>query len=100
MKHINRHYNIIDQAVSLNLDFDKSRIEGFTTVRFRLYEKSLTENVLELRLCAKQINVESLELEQMQMYSHESKDVKTYPNKVQIKSLNYPPPEKQLKIIQ
>lgn len=100
MKHINRNYNIVDQAISLNLDFDKSRMEGFTTIRLKLFEKSLKENVLQVRLCAKQLSLDNIELENLQMYHPETKDVKTYPNKVQIKHLNYPSPEKQLSIIQ
>ena len=94
MKHINRAYNIVDQAVSINLDFDKSRVEGFTTVRMKLFEKSLTQNVLQFRLCAKQINIDSLEVTNLQMYHPETKDIKTYPEKVQIKNLNYPTPER------
>lgn len=82
MKHINRNYNIVDQAISLNLDFDKSRVEGFTTIRLKLFEKSLKENVLQVRLCAKQLSLDNIELENLQMYHPETKDVKTYPNKV------------------
>ena len=59
MKHINRPYNIVDQAISLNLDFDRNTVEGFTTVRFKLFEGSLTENVIETRLCAKQMKIDS-----------------------------------------
>jgi hypothetical protein len=100
MKHINRNYNIVDQALSLSLNFDTSTVEGYTTVRFKLFKKSLTENVLQVRLCAKQMNIESMELDTLQMYHQETNDVKTFPSKVQVKYTINPSPEKQLAIIQ
>lgn len=68
MKHITRPYNIVDQAVSLSLNFDTSKIEGFTTIRLKLFPESLKENVLEIRLCAKQMNIDSMDLDNLQMY--------------------------------
>lgn len=53
MKHINRSYNIVDQALSLSLNFDNNSVEGFTTIRMKLFSESLIENVLQMRLCAK-----------------------------------------------
>lgn len=100
MNQSSRSLSIVDQAICLNLDFDSRSIEGFTTVRFKIFKGALRHNTLEIRLCAKQMRISSIELDELQLYHAQSKDVKTFPNKVLLKTINYPPPEKQLFLIQ
>ena len=96
-----RAYEIRDQALSLKVLFDTKTVEGLTSVRFKLGSSCLENNILEARLCAKQLSINSVTVDQFQMYHHETKEILNLkPSTHYYLHWSYLAPEKQLKTYQ
>lgn len=100
-KEINpRGYKIVDQALSLKFNFKDSKIEGSTSIRMKLPKESLIQNILQTRLCAKQMKIQKIEVENLQMYDETTKNLQNFNKKTSyFVHTVYPNPMKQLRIL-
>lgn len=95
-----RNYNILDQALSLKFNLKEARVEGSTSIRLKLSEECLIQNTIQARICAKQLNIQKIEVENFQMYNEESKEVQNFsPKSHYIAHSVYPNPKKQLNVM-
>lgn len=94
-----RQFSIVDQALSMHVQFDKKRIEGFTSVRMCLEHDCLTNTLLRTHLCAKQMNIENVEISELDMYNKETKIKERIDEKFYTKHWFYPDTTRQLQVI-
>ena len=94
-----RAFTIIDQALNLQILFDKKRVEGVTSIRMCLKRDALVENLLPAHLCAKQINVSSVEVSDFDFFNRETNQKERIDESQYTKHWFYPDNERQLKVI-
>lgn len=94
-----RTFTIIDQALNLQVLFQKKRVEGLTSVRMCLSKECLIEQLLQFHLCAKQMNITAVELLELDLYNKETKAAERIDEKLYTKHWYYPEPSRQLKVI-
>lgn len=96
-----RDFHIVDQALSLFVDFEKKRIEGTTSVRMCLQKGRFIpeQGLLSTHLCAKQMNIEKVDITDLQMYHKEKKAIESFAAEDFQKHWFYPETARQIKVV-
>jgi len=94
-----RLFSIVDQSISLKLIFARHSVEGVTSVRMRLLRGCIIEGIIQTNLCAKQLDITSFELRDLQMHKKDTKETHSFPESGYTYKYIYPDPEKQVSVI-
>lgn len=94
-----RHIKIIEQNINLNILTKTQVIEGTTSIRISAYSTTFYEGVMNLKLCAKQLNILSLDISDLSMFNPLTKDNININTDDYIHKYNYPSPDTQIKVL-